>query len=689
MHLKEVQLRNWRSYRSATFKFPAPRPNKKVILVGAMNGFGKTSLLMALHLGLFGREAMPFLEGVKLGSSDEMIRSYKQLMQQILHRPALDQDDPHASVTLTFAKGDADIVITRTWYYTRGGVPRDLSAQEGEEIRIEVNGRLQRHSGWEEANNRIGNLLFPSHVMPCFFFDGEQAQERVEASGGRALSDAINALFGATALRELDESLRVYLQNQKTNVKRDVGDVRQDELDKKRTRRDEIESEVSRHEHRLLKVESDLALANDARKQKFVELTQLQGDAMLDLEQLARKKADLREQEAALRKQLCDGIANAALPIAFKRWGVGAEQRLRAEIVRDKWALVRDETLSKVDGIVEKAIPRSDSDISPPLTADQVSQLESRMRTALEALWSPPPDGCADDYRFTLFSSSERVAIAERVRALLHAGIGDIASAAADWQATRLKIRDNDRQWESVGSVRPKVEEIKNSYSDLDARVKAASDEKAKLELQLRGLKAELNDLLASIGQMESLKRKLGPLEARLDLGERVRSVLRETKDKLVPLCKVSLADRCTEHLRNMISSEYHNHQVNFDDELQPVLLGARGDRVYVSTLSGAQKRAFGLAFTLAVADVSGEEAPLVIDTPVGNMDSEYRSRILAYLAKSAPGQLIFLSHDEEISGTYADLLQPYVAQSYLLKFEKIADGSGISTPLPDRYFPS
>lgn len=56
MHLREIHVRNWRSYRNATFIIPKPNGRRNAIL-GAQNGTGKTSLLIALYLGLFGREA--------------------------------------------------------------------------------------------------------------------------------------------------------------------------------------------------------------------------------------------------------------------------------------------------------------------------------------------------------------------------------------------------------------------------------------------------------------------------------------------------------------------------------------------------------------------------------------------------------------------------------------------------------
>ena len=62
--------------------------------------------------------------------------------------------------------------------------------------------------------------------MTCFFFDGEQAQERVEAAGGKALLTAVNTLYGTGILDELSDSLRTYINNEKASLRRDIGNVR-------------------------------------------------------------------------------------------------------------------------------------------------------------------------------------------------------------------------------------------------------------------------------------------------------------------------------------------------------------------------------------------------------------------------------------------------------------------------------
>lgn len=689
MYLKSVTMKNWRSYRAARFDFPAPRPNKKVILVGAMNGHGKTSLLMALHLGLFGREAMQFVEGYRLDGGDK-VRSYKQLLSRIIHRPALESDDPQVMVELEFVgANDEAIVVTRTWNFRRGGQVRELDdGGEGEEIRISINDRLVKSSDWKDANTTVASRLFPLHVMPCFFFDGEQAQARVEATGGRAMADAIRALYGMSLVDELDDGLNSYINNQRTSLKRDVGDVEVSELDRKRAQLAELDTQLTSMRRRKEELGALLEEAGTQRNAKLFEMQQLGDDRMIDLDQLARRKSDLQSQERDLGTRLTEGLAATALPLALRRRAASIERQLEAESIRDRWQVLKDETVPKVDKILDEAIPkRGDRDIDPPLTDPQRTALESRLRKSLAALWSPPPTGCAGTYRFSFLAASERSATISRIKSLRATAGADIAALAADRQALKVKLRDVQKQWDANSDVKPKTEQLRKAYDDADAKFQELANERTGIDSNERGLSVQIGDLIAGIRQMEERQTKRGPAEQKLEVAERVRNVIRETRERLVPLCRTSIAEACSVHFSQMISDEYRKFRVDFDDQQQPMLRGPVGEIVPIGGMSGAQKRAFGLAFTLAVAEASGEDSPIVIDTPVGNMDSAYRMQVLRYLAKTSPGQLIFLSHDEEISRDYARELETYVAERFLVDFTPVKDGAGVSSPRPGRYF--
>ena len=171
MYLTEVNLKNWRSYRSAMFRFPAPTAKKKVILVGAMNGTGKTSLLASLYLGLFGRDGMYYVEGVKLSDvEEEKQRSYRFLMERVLHRGALQEDDPQISVQLSFDIGeDNPLTITRTWHFFKRGKLRDLNTNEGEEVIIYHNNKPKKYALPGRKLTTVSRICFsPLTCSPAF-----------------------------------------------------------------------------------------------------------------------------------------------------------------------------------------------------------------------------------------------------------------------------------------------------------------------------------------------------------------------------------------------------------------------------------------------------------------------------------------------------------------------------------------
>ena len=99
---------------------------------------------------------------------------------------------------------------------------------------------------------------------------------------------------------------------------------------------------------------------------------------------------------------------------------------------------------------------------------------------------------------------------------------------------------------------------------------------------------------------------------------------------------------------------------------------------------SGFEKRSFGIAFSLALAEITRRRIPLIIDTPLGNADSEYRPRTLQALKNFDLDQVIILTHDEEVTPKLAETIKSATLQSFLVSFEGKAKGSVVQ---PDAYF--
>jgi DNA sulfur modification protein DndD len=92
MYLSRLHLQNWRSYGDAAFDFNEPTSRRSVVLIGAMNGHGKTSLLVSLYLGLFGRFGLRYCEGFSRADEDD-VASYRQAIERY-RRNYADPEEP-------------------------------------------------------------------------------------------------------------------------------------------------------------------------------------------------------------------------------------------------------------------------------------------------------------------------------------------------------------------------------------------------------------------------------------------------------------------------------------------------------------------------------------------------------------------------------------------------------------------
>ncbi|MBD0866062.1 MAG: AAA family ATPase [Rhodobacteraceae bacterium] len=106
MYLSKIRLRNWKAYAQAEFDFPAPGPGQNIILIGARNGYGKTSLFEAIILGMFGRDGLPLIARSPLSAGEGgRLEPYSKFLKKALHRGATAAGWHSCSVYLTFVRG--------------------------------------------------------------------------------------------------------------------------------------------------------------------------------------------------------------------------------------------------------------------------------------------------------------------------------------------------------------------------------------------------------------------------------------------------------------------------------------------------------------------------------------------------------------------------------------------------------
>lgn len=86
-------------------------------------------------------------------------------------------------------------------------------------------------------------------------------------------------------------------------------------------------------------------------------------------------------------------------------------------------------------------------------------------------------------------------------------------------------------------------------------------------------------------------------------------------------------------------------------------LVDYTGGELLKTQLSAGEKQLFAVSIIWGLAQCSGYDMPVVIDTPLGRLDSQHRGSFVEGYLPNAGKQVIILSTDEEIYGKYYQLI--------------------------------
>ena len=95
MKITLIELSNWRAYESAIFEFDTADEDKNCVLIGAPNGFGKTSLFEAITLCIYGKKGLPLL--ARASDTGRVDTPYDKFLSNVIHKNALNSSSRKVS----------------------------------------------------------------------------------------------------------------------------------------------------------------------------------------------------------------------------------------------------------------------------------------------------------------------------------------------------------------------------------------------------------------------------------------------------------------------------------------------------------------------------------------------------------------------------------------------------------------
>ncbi|GFE68482.1 DNA sulfur modification protein DndD [Chroococcus sp. FPU101] len=634
-----------------------PDESRPIILLGGMNGGGKTTLMDAIRLALYGQRSQ---------CSTRNNLSYSDFLIQAVNSQATAVDQTR--IELAFKQ-----IINHEWREFRVVRYWDKFLKDGKEhlgILDEDWPDEALSNTWDEY---IENLL-PLGISNLFLFDGEQVKELAEQEiPPPTVIEAIQSLLGLELIERLSVDLDVLANRKRKNIvdKNQLYDLEEIEtkINQAKLNKEEIEQKIEFIKEQL-----------DQAKQKYDEALdkfRIEGGKIAsDQSQKESQKKALENTINSLRDEFRE-IAADVLPLGLmtpllKQAKLQTQQELK--VIQNK--ATQGVLVDRDNRLLEYLASLS-------LTPDNIAKIEFFLQQDNQTLQQE-----INTYGEPWLGLEEE-GLKQLETILNHRLIYQINLTRDKFkqvQTLETEIDTIDR--ELVAAASPE------DYEVLDTMVKTTQKEYFDLQEQLSIFTRRQQEAQKVFEQAKKELIKYGEQylarqnnEHIIQSAGKVQQTLAIFKERLTLKKLNKLEGEVTECFRYLLHKSNLVHRIAINTQnFSLSLFDPEGQPIAKHRLSAGEKQLLAISFLWGLARVTGRNLPIAIDTPLGRLDSSHRNNLIERYFPTASHQVILLSTDTEIGENEVKQLteQGSIARQYLLEYDPQKRQTIIH---PNRYF--
>lgn len=654
MIIKSLTLNNFRVFNGVNdISLTPTSDDKSIILFGGLNGAGKTSILTGVRVALYGRAAFGF---------NMTTAEYHEQLSGLIHKGNGMQHN-NASVELVFTYSqqgeENEYKVIRSW---KKGQKDKLSLYKNE---------VQEASlGYEQCQAFL-NELIPIGVADLFFFDGEKIADLAEDQSGAVLQTAVRRLLGIDVIERLKNDLNIFLkphqsQTMPDKVKNEIAQLEQqrkyceESYDTLVNQSDNLVNPINAINDEIQKAQNDVMSLGGAWAK-----TKAQEEAKV--KELQLTKANL---ESSIRKEM-----EGSLPLSLaKNTLKGLLKTLDTEAeTKQKQAFINEFSQYKTQ-LIES------------LSGDKPAQKSAEF--AIETCLSNYQKNNKDDDSLVLqldLSERERGQIVHQIEAsapksrkefeVLKSQLTSVEFALDGAAINIARAPDESR-------VADKLKEI----TDLnEAKTKAILARNNKLTEAKSEIEKAV-ELAKSIQKIHDKYKTANNVSEAVANAQNTNSLLEKFAKELTEIRVKQLEAEFIKSYQKLARKNDLNisariNITTFDVEL----IDEHNNTINRKELSAGEKQIYAIAILEALGKTSGRKLPIIIDTPLGRLDSHHRDKLIERYFPDASHQVIILSTDTEVDENY--FTQGKFADSISHAFEIQFNGETKASKLAEGYF--
>jgi DNA sulfur modification protein DndD len=616
---------------------------RPIILLGGMNGGGKTTLMDAIRLALYGHRAQCSNRG-NLG--------YGEFLTQSVNRHTSPSETTRVELAFEHIQDDRPVKLRIVRYWMRN--PKDgrdtLGVLEDDEWPDTA-----LVNTWDEF---IENLL-PLGISNLFLFDGEQVKELAEQETPPPIViEAIRALLGLELAERLAVDLDI-LVNRKRKVLADTQALANLEAIEQKLK--QYQEQYQAAEDELKELKSKLAVAERQEQEASDKFISDGGKIAGERSLLDKQLTDLRVKAETTRQAMCE-LAADVLPLALISPLLTQAQKQGKKEYHQQQAKIAQDVLKERDDRLLQHMQRL------ALSLEQVDKIKAFLEQDNQEL----EQKASKDELWLATAPETLSSLAAILDYYLPTQIKLAGEQLVNLKDQEAEIEVTERQI-AVAAPPEVYKQLKDAVREAQAylaEVKAASEiikrKSEELAEHVTNTKKDLEDY-----SEKNIDRKND--EHIITASAKVQSTLKLFRERLTLRKLNQLESVVTECFLYLLHKSDLVHRVAIDtSSFSLSLYDLTGKLVPKHRLSAGEKQLLAIAFLWGLARVSGHKLPVAIDTPLGRLDSSHRQNLVERYFPAASHQVILLSTDTEIGEAEVKQLRDSeaIAREYLLKYD-------------------
>lgn len=660
MIIKRIKTKNYKTYLSLDLDLSV-KPDQPIILIGGMNGGGKTTLFEAICGALY---------GLKIKN--------KAHFQELLNNGAIGKVEPTIVLELTF-EGMVlgrmqEYLLRRTYKLNPADKPVEnvLLNMDGTPFSYGTATPPQQRAINEQQVNKIIKANLPQELSKYFLFDAMQSSELLKENVfAQIIKDNIQNVMGFNKYLQMKNAAEH--QQQEWAARRLEAQKEAEEyngLCEQRNQLVELQEENDKLQDDKYKYLTSIQTEYDAAKEGAKESAETERK----IQELEASVKDTQELSKRYNTQLKHVVETLEINVFFPKLAQGITNEVN-DIIRQKEALKQEregvlsveqmrEVTTKILGYLKSKYLCPESVEEDDVVAYLKSQQESLHRK--------------DNYAF--MDESEL----EALKNLLNANaVNEFITLNNSRHDLEKRLENYDNQLRQISLLR---RSMVNGNTEIIKAYEEASRELVTLKKEADNRKVSIKKLEQKIHQFD-VQIQQEP-DVKYDMLVKLKPFFEDVADTLLRRKKEKIEEDMKEQLNKLlISYKGCIAKVELSDRMENFtirLYHKAGNEISLNQLNAASKHIFIQVLLKVLRNLGDYNPPVMIDTVMGVLDEESRDVLMEEYFPGLAEQTILLCTTSEIRKDKDYLkLEPFLSRSYTL----VRDVERQSTHIEEGYF--